>query len=89
MTLLDRDASTAAATDASTNPRSYGTMPDDLHIADRESDRLLYPHSVYEPDERGPDDYAPVETDVQDGVHKIEAINLTWTGKSLIIAYLG
>jgi hypothetical protein len=84
MTLLD--ASTDPATDASTNPRSYGTMPDDLHIVDRESDRLLYPHSVYEPDETTPDDS---ETDVQNGVHKIEAINLTWTNRSLTIAYLG
>lgn len=78
-------AATDAATD-STTPRSYGTMPDDRLLADRESDRLLYPHSVYEPDE--PEDYT-AEADVQDGVHKIEAINLTWTSRSLTIAYLG
>ncbi|CRG90574.1 Siderophore iron transporter mirC [Talaromyces islandicus] len=81
------DASPDPSATSSTNPRSYGTMPDDRHLADRESDRLLYPHSVYEPDEA--DEYAPGEPDVQDGVHKIEAINLTWTRRSLMIAYLG
>ncbi|PCG91911.1 Major facilitator superfamily domain, general substrate transporter [Penicillium occitanis (nom. inval.)] len=59
-------------------------------MGDQEEDRLLYPHSVYEPDtDIGTEDEGSIGSSVQDGVRKIEAINLTWTQRSLMIAYLG
>lgn len=75
---------------AASNFISYGTTANPEHAMgdQEEEDRLLYPHSVYEPDnETG--DGSSIGSDVQDGVRKIEAINLTWTQRSLMIAYLG
>lgn len=60
---------------------SYGTMECDL---DNEREQLLQndreveaqPSGILTPDE------------MQDGVQKIEAINMTWTTKSLMVAYI-
>lgn len=76
---------------ATTNIISYGTVnTEEQSMGDQEEDRLLYTHSVYEPDiDPGTGDDSSIGSDVQDGVRKIEAINLTWTQRSLLIAYLG
>jgi hypothetical protein len=70
---------------------SYGTLGPEEQMGDREDDRLLYPHSIYDVDTDAATDGgdSSSEGDVQDGVRKIEAISQTWTKRSLIIAYLG
>jgi hypothetical protein len=76
--------------ETTSNIISYGTVNTNNSMRDREEDRLLYPHSVYEPDtDIGTEDEGSIGSSVQDGVRKIEAINLTWTQRSLMIAYLG
>ena len=65
---------------------SYGTLdsdPMEQHTED-EGDRLL--RQGYETDGHASDSTS--EDSIQEGVRKIEAINLTWTTKSLIIAYI-
>lgn len=80
MTLLDSTSSIV----------SYGTVSDEHPMGDQEEDRLLYPHSVYEPDtDISTEDEESTGRSVQDGVRKIKAISLTWTQRSLTIAYLG
>lgn len=77
--------------EATSNVISYGTVnPERQSMGDQEEDRLLYPHSVYEPElDIESEDEASTGSSVQDGVRKIEAISLTWTQRSLMIAYLG
>jgi hypothetical protein len=76
--------------ETTSNIISYGTVNTDNSMGDQEEDRLLYPHSVYEPDtDIGTEDEGSIGSSVQDGVRKIEAINLTWTQRSLMIAYVG
>lgn len=63
---------------------SYGTMEQEDNHADNEREQLL------------PNDYAveaqpsgmSTPDEMQEGVAKIEAINLTWTTRSLMIAYV-
>jgi hypothetical protein len=77
--------------EASSSHTSYGTLDPEEQMGDREDDRLLYPHSIYdvENDVDTEEDDTPSEGEVQDGVRKIEAISQTWTQRSLMIAYLG
>jgi hypothetical protein len=65
---------------------SYGTIDQMEQHSDDEGERFL----------EGQDDAGGFNSDitsiseesVQEGVRKIEAINLTWTARSLIIAYV-
>lgn len=70
-----------ASLDVSARP-SYGTV-DQAGQDDGERDQLLLVSEA---------DMASSEADstdgMQEGVRKIEAINLTWTARSLIIAYI-
>ncbi|KAH8696081.1 siderochrome-iron transporter MirC [Talaromyces proteolyticus] len=76
--------------DPTTSSKSYGTVNIAHQMGDRENDRLLLPQSVYEPDDGDAiTEEAASETELQDGVRMIEAINLTWTVRSLAIAYIG
>lgn len=76
--------------ETTSNIISYGTVDTDNSMGEQEEDRLLYPHSVYEPDtDIGTEDDGSIGSSIQDGVRKIEAISLTWTQRSLIFAYLG
>lgn len=61
---------------------SYGALDRGEQHGDDERDRLL--HEEAEVGSSG------IETpdEIQDGVRKIEAINLTWTTRSLVIAYV-
>lgn len=77
---------------ASSSNRSYGTVHSDREMGDREDDQLLY-STVSEHD--GPpgaeddDNFSSSDGEVQDGVRMIEAVSLTWTRRSLTVAYLG
>ncbi|KAK2877088.1 hypothetical protein FQN49_001428 [Arthroderma sp. PD_2] len=72
---------------------SYGSCePDDRMDDTAEADRLLQDND----DAGGADEHLHIspypssaDSEVQEGVRKIEAISKTWTQKSLIIAYLG
>lgn len=68
--------------DVSTGP-SYGTVDQSGQSSDEERDRLLHESEV-EPLQSETDS----TDEVQEGVRKIEAINLTWTTRSLIVAYV-
>jgi len=77
--------------DARTGP-SYGTIGPMEQGDDREEDRLLY-NSYGDGDNNNlatetEDDFSVSESEVQDGVRKIQAISRTWTQRSLIVAYL-
>ena len=63
---------------------TYGTFHDDDMRRDTEveEERLLTADGYVS------DDASSTVDSVQEGVRKIEAINLTWTTKSLIIAYI-
>lgn len=82
-------------TSTSASP-SYGAIEsDDVDRVD-EDDRLLYAEpraeeevEVEEPLFSGAYSTSSSDTEIQDGVRKIEAISKTWTKKSLIIAYIG
>ncbi|KAA8649970.1 siderochrome-iron transporter MirC [Aspergillus tanneri] len=63
---------------------SYGTISQ-MENHGEEGDRLL--HEGYESEGNGSTTTSS-EDSVQEGVRKIEAINLTWTTKSLVIAYI-
>jgi hypothetical protein len=63
---------------------SYGTMErEDAHM-DMEREQLL--QEDYEVEDQPSGLSTPDE--MQEGVQKIEAINLTWTTKSLMVAYV-
>jgi hypothetical protein len=53
---------------------------------DQERDRLFQDEYHYETD--GEDSEISSLDEAQEGVRKIEAINMTWTTRSLIIAYV-
>jgi hypothetical protein len=53
---------------------------------DQERDRLLQDEYLYQTD--GEDSEISSLDEAQEGVRKIEAINMTWTTRSLIIAYV-
>lgn len=74
----------------SPNP-SYGTNNSDRHMGDHEEDRLLRSSLECEVDDEIEDSASgdAYADEVQEGVRKIEAINQTWTQRSLIIAYVG
>lgn len=70
--------------DTRTGP-SYGALEQEERHSDNEDDELLHEDAeIGESSSRGVE--APDE--FQDGVRKIEAINLTWTTRSLVIAYI-
>ncbi|CAG8893624.1 unnamed protein product [Penicillium salamii] len=60
---------------------SYGTMEPDM---EHEREQLLRDESEVEGQTTG----QSTPDDIQEGVQKIEAINLTWTAKSLMVAYV-
>lgn len=70
---------------------SYGAIEQendrgrDTH-RDQERDRLFQDEYHYETD--GEDSEISSLDEAQEGVRKIEAINMTWTTRSLIIAYV-
>lgn len=71
-----------APLDVSSGP-SYGTVDQiERQPNDEEREQLL----VSETDPTTSE--ADFTDDVQEGVRKIEAINLTWTTRSLVIAYV-
>lgn len=63
---------------------SYGTI-DRMDNHGEEGERLL--QAGYESEGNG-STITSSEDSVQEGVRKIEAINLTWTTKSLVVAYI-
>lgn len=63
---------------------AYGTFDDMRQDTEAEGDRLI--QEGYESDD-GRSAVTSIDS-VQEGVRKIEAINLTWTTRSLIIAYI-
>ncbi|GES64431.1 siderophore iron transporter mirC [Aspergillus terreus] len=63
---------------------SYGTIDPMAHQNEEEGDRLL--QTGYESDGHGSETTS--DDSVQEGVRKIEAISLTWTTRSLVVAYL-
>lgn len=71
---------------------SYGALDTQEQTMDREDQRLLYESFAEEGDRRyeeaDDDVLSTSESDVQEGVRKIEAISQTWTPRSLIVAYL-
>ena len=75
--------------------RSYGACEADDRIeGTEEDDRLLYSEDGVEDSEDNiynGNSYSSSSSDseVQDGVRKMEAISKTWTQRSLIVAYLG
>lgn len=60
---------------------SYGTMEQDTDV---EREQLLRDDC----EEEGQPSGISTPDEMQEGVQKIEAINLTWTHKSLIVAYV-
>ena len=64
---------------------SYGTL-DQMEQNNPEAEERLLP-AEYETEGHDSEVESLVDS-VQDGVRKIEAINLTWTTRSLIIAYI-
>lgn len=63
---------------------SYGTVEHETPEMDIEREQLLQDDDEVEGRSSG----LTIPDDVQEGVQKIEAINLTWTTKSLMIAYV-
>ncbi|KAK1148336.1 hypothetical protein N8T08_010146 [Aspergillus melleus] len=64
---------------------SYGTIDRMNNHGEEEGERLL--QAGYESEGNG-STITSSEDSVQEGVRKIEAINLTWTTKSLVVAYI-
>lgn len=60
---------------------SYGTVDRTERDEDGERERLI-------PESDSTDIETSSTDEVQEGVRKIEAINMTWTTRSLIIAYV-
>lgn len=69
--------------DAHSGP-SYGTL-DQMERRDQHEGEQLLP-AGYESDDHGSE--ITSDDSVQEGVRKIEAISLTWTTKSLVVAYV-
>lgn len=74
--------------------RSYGTCEDERVEGTEENDRLLYSEDGGEESEDNMYSAATYsssssDSEVQDGVRKMEAISKTWTQRSLMVAYLG
>ncbi|OGM46252.1 siderophore iron transporter mirC [Aspergillus bombycis] len=69
--------------DAHSGP-SYGTL-DQMERRDQHEGEQLLP-AGYESDDHGSE--ITSDDSMQEGVRKIEAINLTWTTKSLVVAYV-
>ncbi|GMF67284.1 unnamed protein product [Aspergillus oryzae] len=69
--------------DAHSGP-SYGTL-DQMERHDQYEGEQLLP-TGYDSDDHGSE--ITSDDSVQEGVRKIEAINLTWTTKSLVVAYV-
>ncbi|KAJ9299746.1 hypothetical protein DTO271G3_2630 [Paecilomyces variotii] len=70
---------------------SYGALDTEEQIMDREDQRLLYDaFADGEQEDRhyDTDDDLTSESEVQEGVRKIEAISRTWTQRALVVAYL-
>ena len=70
---------------------SYGTSePDGLREASENEPLLRHDsdNQGLEGDD-GYESFATSDSDVQEGVRKVEAISKTWTQRSLIVAYLG
>lgn len=69
--------------DSSSGP-SYGTIEHGSARMEDERDQLLQDEYQVEGQPSG----LSTPDEVQEGVQKIEAINLTWTTKSLMVAYV-
>lgn len=71
---------------------SYGAIEQRDHIGnmDEERDQLLQNGFVNENENEGESELSSIETEgeAQEGVLKIEAINMTWTTRSLMVAYI-
>lgn len=63
---------------------SYGTIEHENAGMEHERDQLLQEDYEIEGQSSG----LSTPDEVQEGVQKIEAINLTWTTKSLMVAYV-
>lgn len=77
--------------DARTGP-SYGTVGP-MEPDNSEEDRLLYEENYGDGNDNNlvtetEDEFSVSESEVQDGVRKIQAISRTWTQRSLIVAYM-
>lgn len=68
------------------NEHGHGQSHDRDHDHDYERDRLLQDEYQYQTE--GEDSEISSLDEAQEGVRKIEAINMTWTTRSLIIAYV-
>lgn len=67
---------------------SYGTLDNmEQQRNDEEGDRLLHGESGYLNERNLDGDDSSVD-EVQEGVRKIEAINMTWTSRTLVVAYI-
>ncbi|BDD55731.1 hypothetical protein MPDQ_004801 [Monascus purpureus] len=64
---------------------SYGALDHEERYSDEERDALLSPEVEAQDSRR---DAVETPEEFQEGVRKIEAINLTWTTRSLVIAYI-
>lgn len=62
---------------------SYGAIPQEDQNMDHERDQLLEDDDETEGESSG----SSTLDETQEGVRKIEAINMTWTTRSLIVAY--
>lgn len=63
---------------------SYGTIEHENAGMEDERDQLLQDNQEVEGQSSG----LSTPDEMQEGVQKIEAINLTWTTKSLMVAYV-
>ena len=64
---------------------SYGTMEhEDTNMEEYEREQLLQE----EHEDEGESSAVSTLSETQEGVRKIEAINMTWTTRSLIVAYV-
>jgi len=67
---------------------SYGTLDNmEQQRNDEEGDRLLHGESGYLDGTNHDSDDSSVD-EIQEGVRKIEAINMTWTSRTLVVAYI-
>lgn len=63
---------------------SYGAMEHERNAMDFEREELLQEEYETEGESSG----VSTSSETQEGVRKIEAINMTWTTRSLIVAYV-
>lgn len=66
---------------------SYGTLDNMEQQRNDEGDRLLHGDNGYLSERNHDSDDSSVD-EVQEGVRKIEAINMTWTSRTLVVAYI-